>query len=303
MVDRFSKNFCCTLDKHLCHFTCMSTSSQPTISPRKAFWKCGACSHAMFHLVNQAFENNDPELEKAADPLAGGIAQKGQQCGMLWGGALALGTEAQKRFEKKEEAIGASILASKALVESFEDRAHTSNCREITGIDWENKFQSTLYMLKTMAQGIVFSKCFNLMNAWTPEAINTAKTSLDSVQDTPNARSCATDMLQMMGASEKESIMVSGMAGGIGLSGNACGALGAAIWYRTLEWGRNHPNDKTSLFKNPTIQRVLDAFNQETQEKMSCSEICGRTFKTIQAHSDFLEEGGCKKLVERLANA
>ena len=33
-----------------------------------------------------------------------------------------------------------------------------------------------------------------------------------------------------MGVSEMHTVMAAGLAGGIGLSGGACGALGAAIW-------------------------------------------------------------------------
>ncbi|MCK7536420.1 MAG: C-GCAxxG-C-C family protein [Marinilabiliales bacterium] len=50
-----------------------------------------------------------------------------------------------------------------------------------------------------------------------------------------------------MGGTEEESIMVAGFAGGIGLSGNTCGALTAAIWYKMLEWGKNNPTEKPSL--------------------------------------------------------
>ncbi len=39
---------------------------------------------------------------------------------------------------------------------------------------------------------------------------------------------------------EEESIMVAGFAGGIGLSYNGCGALGAALWYKMLNWGENN---------------------------------------------------------------
>src|SRR5512136_1228683 len=41
---------------------------------------------------------------------------------------------------------------------------------------------------------------------------------------------CAAMLAQKMGASELHTVMAAGLAGGIGLSGGACGALGAAIW-------------------------------------------------------------------------
>ena len=42
--------------------------------------------------------------------------------------------------------------------------------------------------------------------------------------------SCAAMLAQKMGVSDMHTVMAAGFAGGIGLSGGACGALGAAIW-------------------------------------------------------------------------
>ena len=62
--------------------------------------------------------------------------------------------------------------------------------------------------------------------------------------------SCASEVAGKMGASDEEMTMVAGFAGGIGLSGNACGALGAAIWMKTLAWCREHPG------KTPPFSRI-----------------------------------------------
>ena len=50
-----------------------------------------------------------------------------------------------------------------------------------------------------------------------------------------------------METTDKESIIVAGLAGGIGLSGNGCGALSAAIFIKSLSWHRKNPK-KTSFF-------------------------------------------------------
>ena len=46
------------------------------------------------------------------------------------------------------------------------------------------------------------------------------------------ALSCASEVVKKMGGSNEEIVIAAGFAGGFGLSGNACGALGAAIWMK-----------------------------------------------------------------------
>ena len=47
--------------------------------------------------------------------------------------------------------------------------------------------------------------------------------------------SCASEVAAKMGASDEEMVMVAGFAGGLGLSGNACGAL-AVIRQGHFHW-------------------------------------------------------------------
>ena len=88
-------------------------------NPKKAFRKLGSCSRTLFYLLNREFENPKETEERAADPLAGGILQKGHQCGMLWGTSLAVGAEAYRRFEDLDEAIGVAIIATRRIMNSF----------------------------------------------------------------------------------------------------------------------------------------------------------------------------------------
>ncbi len=274
------------------------------LNPRKTFWKCGACSHAVFHLLNHEFENVKPQEEKASDMLAGGILLKGHQCGMLWGGSLAIGTEACRKYEDKNMAIGAAINASKLLIDSFHTRTKTVNCRDISRVDWDNKFQLTIYMLKIIAQGFVFSPCFNLIVKWTPEAIQAANVGLnENINYSQPCMSCSTEVVKKMGGSEEESIMVAGFAGGIGLSGNACGALSAAIWYKMLEWAKINPDKSPSMFNNPDALKVLRTFYIQTDSEMVCNKICNRSFHSIDEHSDYIKSGGCSNIIEALAKS
>ncbi len=274
------------------------------LHPRKTFWKCGACSNAMFHLMNHEFDNIKLSEEKASNMLAGGIAQKGHQCGMIWGASLAIGTEAFRKFDNKNLAIATAINASKLMTDSFKKRTHSVNCRDISKVDWENKLDFVIYMLKIIAQGFVFSPCFNLIVKWTPEAIQAANKGLsENINFNQPCFSCSTEVVKKMGASEEESVMVAGFAGGIGLSGAACGALGAAIWYKMLDWDRKNAGKNPSMFNNPDAKKILRTFYMQTDSEMLCNKICNRNFNTIDDHSDYIKSGGCSKLIEALATS
>jgi C_GCAxxG_C_C family probable redox protein len=277
---------------------------QVKLTPKKAFMKCGTCSSAMFHLLNQEFDNLSETEEKACDLLAGGVAQKGHQCGMLWGASLAVGAESLKRHRDKNDAIASSITASQYIVESFEKRTKTVNCREISGIDWENKLDFALYMAKTILQGFVYSPCFKLIDKWTPEAIQAANKGFACKKIfSKNCISCASEVVKKMGASEQESIIVSGFAGGIGLSGNGCGALSAAIWYKMLDWAKKNIGKNPAFFNNQDVKSLLRSFYIQTDSEMLCRKICGKQFESIDEHSDYIRSGGCKNIIEALANS
>ena len=101
-----------------------------------------------------------------------------------------------------------------------------------------------------------------------------------------------------MGVSDMHTVMTAGFAGGIGLSGGACGALGAAIWII----GMNNPEDAKKM-SNPKVTEVIDRFiKSETVDfRFECSEIVGRKFENIGDHAAYLRDGGCSEIIEVLA--
>ena len=104
-----------------------------------------------------------------------------------------------------------------------------------------------------------------------------------------------------MGGNEEEMVMVAGFAGGLGLSGNGCGALSAAIWMTVLELVRKE-NWKPS-FSDQVTEKILKKFYKATDYEMECHKICGKRFKTIDEHTEFIKNGGCDKLIKVLAQS
>jgi hypothetical protein len=173
--------------------------------------------------------------EKATMPLAGGIANMGYQCGMLWGAALSAGAQAHRLYGAGLQAETAAIIASQKLVSAF--RHHTKNeinCLEISHLDLQGDFDAGKF-LKFFVRGGPIG-CFSLTARYAPDV----RSEIDSVFskdgfETPESPvSCAAMLAKMMGVSELHATMAAGFAGGIGLSGGACGALGAAIWINGL---------------------------------------------------------------------
>ena len=268
---------------------------------KKVFRKLGTCSRTFYYLLNREFDHLNETEERASDSLAGGIMQKGQQCGMLWGATLAVGAESYRQFNDIDQAIGVAITSTQHLMESFFKRAHTVNCRDITKCDMDSFWGMAKFMLKTTLKGMNKSTCFNLAEKWAPEAIESATKGLAQHQTSLpiQSMSCASEVARKMGANDEEVVAVAGFAGGLGLSGNACGALSAAIWKNSITWSKLHPGKST--WSNRNAKDTLKAFNLETDSEMLCHKICGQRFETIKDHTEFIKNGGCSRLINALA--
>jgi len=263
---------------------------------KRVFLQKGACSHTFFYILNREFGHFREHEERASDPLAGGIYQQGYQCGMLWGCALAVGAESFRRHDDRGKAIAHAITATQRIMESFVHRAKSADCADITSCDFTSKSGLVKYLITGKP-----ITCFRLAAKWTPEAIQSAHEGVShALSDVPQTPiSCASEVAKKMGASEEEAVMVAGFAGGLGLSGNGCGALSAAIWMNTLAKVKQQ-NYKYTL-SDPETEGIIEAFYEETGYEMECCKITGQRFETIAEHTAFIQDGGCEKLISVLA--
>ena len=245
-------------------------------------------------------------------PFAGGIMQHGYQCGMIWGATLAAGAEAYRRFGSGPRAETAAILAAQRVVESFRGRHGEIDCLEITHID---KTSSTWEMINYFVIKGGTIGCFRMASWYAPLAFHAIESALAEVEaaspDTqesdeslPPPRSCAAELARRMGASEMHTVMASGLAGGIGLCGGACGALGAALWLRGLTMGKEKGRKLKyeDHLRNPGHQELIQRFMRLTDFEFECSEIVGRSFSHADDHATYLRDGGCRELIEGLAD-
>ena len=272
-------------------------SERVKLKAKRTFIKKGTCSRTFFYILDREFGHPRDDEEKAIDPLAGGILQQGYQCGMLWGVSMAVGAEALRRNENPDQATGLAILATQQLMDSFVRRTKSIECEDITQCDFTNKKSFLKYMLSGK-----FVYCFKLAGKWAPEALEAASAGLgQDMKDLPKqSLSCASEVIRKMGGSEEEMLMVAGFAGGLGLSGSGCGALAAAIWKNALIHNRKETGKSASY--DPNTDPTLKVFYEETDYEIQCDKICGQRFQSLEEHTEFVKNSGCKKLINVLAD-
>ena len=280
---------------HGCSLSTPEVEKKPQMKPsdaKKVFIKKGTCSRTFCFLLNREYGHPMDDEEKAADPLAGGILQRGHQCGMLWGASLAAGAESFRRYKSSGRATASAIIATQSMESSFTNQTKTVNCRDYTDCDFTSKWSFAKYMISGR-----FLACFDLAEKWAPDAIRSANKGLgqDPSESTERSVSCASEVVKQMGGGDQEAAMVAGFAGGMGLNGNGCGALSAAIWMKQLAWQRNPSGEK------PDTAEMLDAFLAITGSEMLCRRISGRRFQSVREHTDYICNGGCAKVIETLA--
>lgn len=214
------------------------------------------------------------------------------------GASLAAGGQAYRQYGAGPQAEAKAVLVSQRLVESFRALNRHSDCLELTQIDKSSsKMQMVTYFL--LKGGTI--KCFRMAAKYAPVAFREINTVLSEppVNPLPDQVSCSAMLAKRMGVSDLQAVMAAGLAGGIGLSGGACGALGAAIWIL----GIKHLKDGTGKveYKDPVALKLIETFLKCTNYEFECSAIVGRKFENIDDHARHLCNGGCAKIIEALA--
>ncbi len=230
-------------------------------------------------------------------PLAGGIVAHGYQCGQLWGATLAAGAQAYRLYGPSSQAEMAAVLAAQKLMASFRARNHDVNCLELTDADWTKSLQVLRFLIKGGAM-----RCFGMAASFAPVAFGEINAALEEEPKEAPARplTCAALLAEKMGASDMHTVMAAGFAGGIGLSGGACGALGAAIWIAEMNFAREEGVGKIE-YESSRAAAAIDRFIKIADFEFECSKIVGRKFESIEDHASYLREGGCAKIIESLA--
>ena len=272
----------------------------PGTKPRMSFFKAmctfstsAGCSGAVSGVLDRAYEHPLDKEEQASGYLAGGVLQKGYQCGMLWGAALAAGAQAHRMYGAGAQAEANSVVAAQRALEQFRSANGHINCHELVDTSWTSKKQMFRYFIKG---GPI--TCMRMFAKYSPEAFDQVDGALAEPVEVPEGPvSCAAMTAKAMGASDFHATMAAGFAGGIGLSGGACGALGAAVWLRAV----NLDSDKINYAEfHDHVGPMVEAFLRASDYNFECTEIVGRKFDGLGDHAAHLKSGGCAKIIEAL---
>jgi hypothetical protein len=263
----------------------------------RTFLKVGTCSEALCNVLDRAYDHPLPLEEHAALPLAGGILGQGYQCGQLWGAALAAGAQAYERFGPGPHAETAAVMAAQRLAAVFRKRYKEINCLELVGTKW--KTAKAQQILKLFIKGGPI-RCFGMAANYAPIAWREINATLSQplVEVPSRPVSCAALLAQKLGLSDRQVVMAAGLAGGIGLSGGACGVLGAAVWIIGMEPGIESMG---MSFESPRASAATERFLESADYEFECAKIVGRQFENVQDHAAYLQAGGCAKIIEALA--
>jgi hypothetical protein len=250
-------------------------------------------------VVDGSFDLRLKLEERSAMPLAGGIMQHGYQCGMIWGATLAAGAQMYRLHGPGPLAEAGAIIAAQRIVNSFRACTGNINCFEITELDKSSSDMDRIiyFLIKGGTIG-----CFRMAAKYAPIASSEINSALsEGPVGAPAApASCSAMLARKMGVSDLHAVMAAGLAGGIGLSGGGCGALGAAIWITVMN-GLEERGGKVN-FKDPRAREVIDRFLKSTGYEFECSKIVGRMFDGVADHAGYLRDGGCSEIIEVMAS-
>jgi len=89
------------------------------------------CSRCVFKALQDNLDLGDGISLKASTPLAAGVAMRGETCGALLGGLLAVGIITAQEDLKDSNALNNSLAAGFRLARKVEKEFGTTNCTKI----------------------------------------------------------------------------------------------------------------------------------------------------------------------------
>jgi hypothetical protein len=271
-----------------------------------------SCSETMLTVLNRMGGCEMKEIEEASDPLCGGILLNLHDvCGIVWGASLAAGIRAKQRLSSDYAVAQFTLGTTKQIIDTFDAEEDSVECATRIGMDKWN-------MIKYTMKGNI-AKCMESLAHWAPrfnEIIETRLVNAGKESQHTQISNCACETMEK--TAEKLGIdlawyvpVVAGFAGGLGLSGNACGALTAAILGQMLKYFINRDKPKHSMIRsgmqayyigdswmNPARKLFKDFIGMYGTK--SCREITQRQFNSPDELSAFLESGKCREIIDNV---
>lgn len=282
----------------------------------KYWWlQCVACSEASMTTQMRGFGLEEPVYEQGLHSFSGGFMHLGHACGLLTGAAMAAGFLAKERFDDNEMRSAAALYATIQLAKAHPELTGSVNCRDITEIPLTNLNGRLRYLWEGTAR-----MCGHLHLKWSTQAhelIDKALTEFEEHSPARDYKNCAVNTLEKIVTSaeieENDSILVAGLAGGVGLLGNVCGAMSTGVYamsvYHYLKQGGKKRDSRIqgslhelvgARYRGSATQlriEFIDCFGSEL-----CTQITRRKFQDMEDHSAFIKQGGCNDVIGFVTN-
>jgi hypothetical protein len=282
----------------------------------KHWWlHCIACSEASITTQMRGFGIEEPAYEQALHAFSGGFMHLGHACGLLTGAALAAGFLSRARFDDDDTRSAAALDATIQIAKAHPELTGSVNCREITKVSL-SKLSGRLRYLQ-QGKGRL---CGRLHIKWAFQAHELIKKTLTKFSERKQVKGCTNcavqtlrKMVSSVGMKAEDSVLVAGLAGGVGLLGNVCGAMAASVFaLSATKYLRQNGKKRDSQvrgafqelagtnYRGPATRlrhAFIDRFGSEL-----CSKIIRRHFQDIADHSAFIEQGGCQATIEFIAD-
>lgn len=278
----------------------------------KHWWlHCIACSEAAMTTQMRGFGFEESVYEQALHAFSGGFMHLGHACGLLTGAALAAGFLTRTRFDDDETRSVAALHATIQLAKAHIELAGSVDCREITKVSLTKLIGRLRYLQQGKGR-----LCGHLHLKWAPHAhelIDKTLTEFSKSNPIEGCGNCAVRTLRKMvssiGMKAEDSLLVAGLAGGVGLLGNVCGALAAGVFALAATKYLGQDDKKRDSRVHSALQELTGANYRGPATRLRhtfidrfgsdlCIQIACRRFQDIADHSTFVEQGGCQEIIE-----
>ncbi len=272
---------------------------------KKVLTKTQNCCLCHIVPIQSHYDVTETDLRKAVTGLAGGLNNNGSTCGAVFGGSINLAL-IQDATENQETSDVELIRAVGDYVSSFKDTFGSTKCRDITALNLRSRLGQLQLLLPWKKNKCMKQAEFGIKHVMTSD-VPSSETKDKSVD---HCTSKVWEEIKRKSGYEDKYLerMSRVFTGGIGLSGNACGALSALIMYlgikyRKLEIGINQSGSSKSSYTRVrnTSNEVIEAFIDEF-EGIECQTITNEQFMNIDEFNDFRSNIGCERVYDFLLN-
>jgi C_GCAxxG_C_C family probable redox protein len=284
------------------------------------------CSEATMQTFQDMISRRDDNILKAIAGLEGGVVSSGSTCGVVSSGALALALMYDDVLSEKGIEAEVAVLSLVAeYVKWFNEIYGTVVCRERSGVDlW-----TTRGVMRLMLPGDRIIRCVSHISGAMKFLYDHHELDLPDIDISQEhlqgeLKHCARAVLDGVRATTNvhdpvlERISVS-LDGGVGLQGQACGALSGAIMAMNMQVGMNlrdaslmratrafitgHRNLRTNASEESgepfaVGKRIVTRF-KEKAGSLECTEITGRAFTGWSSFQEYMRSSDtCRELIE-----